>query len=100
MSLSRRSLLARGAAALVAVSGLEKLIPAAPAKAAPLIGDAIVRIRPNPAPFAAGLSGSGGLCTPILPYYDLELLNARRPVRDSLVTFNAERGGIVYGRPS
>lgn len=46
------------------------------------------------------LLASGGLCAPVTPYYDLELIaTARRPVRDSLPVFNATRGGIRFGTP-
>lgn len=46
------------------------------------------------------LIASGGLCAPVTPYYDLELIaTSRRPVRDSLPVFNATRGGIRFGTP-
>jgi outer membrane biosynthesis protein TonB len=47
------------------------------------------------------LVASGGLCAPVTPYYQLQLLaTAGRPVRASLAAFNADRGGIRYARPA
>lgn len=46
------------------------------------------------------LVASGGLCAPVTPYYDLELVaTTARPVRDSLPVFNAARGGINFAPP-
>lgn len=46
------------------------------------------------------LVASGGLCAPVTPYYDLDILaQAMRPVRDALPSFNAERGGIRFMTP-
>jgi hypothetical protein len=46
------------------------------------------------------LVAAGGLCAPVTPYYDLEMLSvADRPVRDSLPGFNADRGGIRFATP-
>lgn len=46
------------------------------------------------------LVASGGLCAPVTPYYDLEVVAvASRPVRDALPVFNATRGGIRYAPP-
>jgi len=45
---------------------------------------------------------SGGLCAPVKPYYDLVLINEnewKSPIRDSLVSFRADRGGISYDKP-
>lgn len=47
------------------------------------------------------LAASGGLCAPVTPYYGLQNLSqAERPVRGSLPSFNADRGGINAGRPA
>ncbi len=47
------------------------------------------------------LQASGGLCAPLTPYYDLaQVAVASRPVRDSLVGFRADRGGIIVGTPA
>jgi hypothetical protein len=46
------------------------------------------------------LAASGGLCAPLTPYYGVEVLgDDYRPVRDSLVGFQASRGGIVSIAP-
>jgi hypothetical protein len=47
------------------------------------------------------LTASGGLCAPVTPYYQLQMLSvADRPVRAALPAFNADRGGIRYARPA
>jgi hypothetical protein len=47
------------------------------------------------------LAASGGLCAPLTPYYDLaQVAVASRPVRDSLVGFAADRGGVIVGTPA
>lgn len=47
------------------------------------------------------LQASGGLCAPLTPYYDLQQIAvALRPVRDSLVGFTADRGGVIVGTPA
>lgn len=47
------------------------------------------------------LAASGGLCAPLTPYYDLaQVAVAARPVRDSLMGFNASRGGVIVGTPA
>lgn len=46
-------------------------------------------------------TASGVVCAPPTPYYDLmQIATARRPVRDSLVGFMADRGGVLVGRPA
>jgi hypothetical protein len=46
------------------------------------------------------LVASGGLCAPVEPYYDLQLLATEvTPVIDSLPRFGAERGGIRFMTP-
>lgn len=46
------------------------------------------------------LVASGGLCAPVEPYYDLQLLASElTPVIDSLPTFGADRGGIRFMAP-
>lgn len=43
---------------------------------------------------------SGGLCAPLTPWYNLMTFgDVCRPVRDSLPSFKAERGGIRYVTP-
>lgn len=43
---------------------------------------------------------SGGLCAPVQPYYEImTLAQASRPVRDSLASFMADRGGIRFVPP-
>ena len=43
---------------------------------------------------------SGGLCAPVQPYYEImTLAQASRPVRDSLASFQADRGGIRFVPP-
>lgn len=47
------------------------------------------------------LAASGGVCAPLTPYYDLQQIAvADRPVRDSLVGFSADRGGVIVGTPA
>lgn len=47
------------------------------------------------------LMASGGLCAPLTPYYDLaQVAVASRPVRDSLIGFDAARGGVIVGTPA
>jgi len=46
------------------------------------------------------LVASGGLCAPVEPYYDLQLLSTEAtPVIDSLPLFGADRGGIRFMAP-
>jgi hypothetical protein len=46
------------------------------------------------------LVASGGLCAPVEPYYDLQLLATEAtPVIDSLPLFGADRGGIRFMAP-
>ncbi len=46
------------------------------------------------------LVASGGICAPLTPFYDLLVISrADRPVRASLPSFLAERGGIRYATP-
>lgn len=47
------------------------------------------------------LVASGGLCAPVTPYYQLQMISvADRPVRAALPAFNADRGGIRNARPA
>ena len=49
----------------------------------------------------AALTASGGLCAPVTPYYNLQMISvAERPVRAALPAFNADRGGIRAARPA
>lgn len=49
---------------------------------------------------ANGIQAAGGLCAPLEGYYDqYTLAQAMRPVRDSLPSFNAKRGGITAVPP-
>jgi hypothetical protein len=49
---------------------------------------------------AEALTASGGLCAPVTPYYQLAFISTmQRPVRDSLVGFIADRGGIRFAPP-
>jgi hypothetical protein len=46
------------------------------------------------------LLASGGLCAPVTPYYNLQMISvAERPVRAALPGFNADRGGINAALP-
>lgn len=46
------------------------------------------------------ITAAGGLCAPVTPYYDLMICAVEdRPVRDSLVGFQATRGGITLAPP-
>jgi hypothetical protein len=46
------------------------------------------------------LTASGGICAPVTPYYQLaNVSTVQRPVRDSLVGFIADRGGIHFAPP-
>lgn len=50
---------------------------------------------------AKSLTASGGLCAPVTPYYQLQMLSmADRPVRAALPSFNADRGGLRFARPA
>lgn len=47
------------------------------------------------------ITASGGLCAPVTPYYQLANVSVpSRPVRDAMVQFNANRGGLQYARPA
>lgn len=47
------------------------------------------------------LVASGGLCAPVTPYYQLQMISqASRPVRAALPSFNADRGGIRNAQPA
>lgn len=49
---------------------------------------------------AEALTASGGICAPVTPYYELAFISTmERPVRDSLVGFVADRGGINFAPP-
>ena len=51
--------------------------------------------RPN-----GHLVAAGGVCAPVTPYYGQQFIaTLDRPVRDALVSFNADRGGIRYNPP-
>lgn len=55
------------------------------------------RRKENP----SALVASGGLCAPVTPYYQLQMLSvADRPVRSALPSFNADRGGINVAAPA
>lgn len=46
------------------------------------------------------ITASGGICAPVQPLYDyMGVGTTRRPVRDFLPSFNAERGGISWRTP-
>ena len=46
------------------------------------------------------LTASGGLCAPVTPYYEIQdISTAVRPVRDSLASFAAVRGGLNFSTP-
>lgn len=46
------------------------------------------------------LVASGGLCAPVEPYYDLQILSTEiTPVVDSMPLFGADRGGIRFMAP-
>lgn len=48
----------------------------------------------------AELTAAGGFCAPFTPRYDIcQQGDDVRPLRDSLPTFNATRGGIIYLTP-
>jgi len=47
------------------------------------------------------LVASGGLCNPVTPYYQLQIISTpMRPVQAALPAFNADRGGIRYMPPA
>jgi hypothetical protein len=49
----------------------------------------------------SAVTASGALCAPVAPYYALQQVSqAARPVRDALVTFGADRGGINAAAPA
>jgi len=46
------------------------------------------------------ITASGGLCAPLTPWYNLQTYgDVCRPIRDSLPSFKADRGGIRYVTP-
>lgn len=50
---------------------------------------------------ADALVAAGGLCAPLQPLYDVEVIGSiRRPVRDALARFAVDRGGIQYRPPT
>ena len=49
---------------------------------------------------AEALTAGGGICAPVTPYYELAFISSmERPVRDSLVGFVGDRGGINFAQP-
>lgn len=47
------------------------------------------------------LRASGGLCAPRTPYYGQATAgDAMRPVKDAMIGFNADRGGITFNPPT
>jgi hypothetical protein len=61
----------------------------------------IIRMNFNARRESGSLTASGGLCAPVTPYYNLQMLSmAARPVRAALPAFNADRGGIKAARPA
>lgn len=43
---------------------------------------------------------AGGVCAPVTPYYGQQFIAVLdRPVRDAMVAFNADRGGVRYNPP-
>ena len=74
-------------------------IPQSLAKPLPVEGlpAVVAPIKAFP-PVTGELLASGGLCTPVTPYYDLEYVSAHA-LRDALPAFRADRGGIRYKRP-
>lgn len=70
------------------------------AKIAAVVDDGVIReeLRRRA---EGSLVASGGLCAPVTPYYDLQMISvADRPVRAALPSFNASRGGIRAARPA
>lgn len=50
---------------------------------------------------ADALVAAGGLCTPLQPLYDVEVIGSQqRPVRDALARFGVDRGGIQFRPPT
>lgn len=46
------------------------------------------------------LVASGGICAPVTPYYQLaNVATVQRPVRDAMIGFIADRGGITFAPP-
>lgn len=63
-----------------------------------LVASAANGIDPEADAFA--LTASGGICAPVAPYYELaNVSTVLRPVRDALVGFIADRGGINFAPP-
>lgn len=90
----RRGFLRRlGLAALVVVSPLARVAVRTPSTAAVTMPELPTGVFLNGWRNArrSDLSASDGLCTPLPPYYDLELIRERRPVRDSLPGFHFVR---------
>jgi len=51
--------------------------------------------RPN-----GNIVAAGGVCAPVTPYYGQQFIaTLDRPVRDAIVAFNADRGGIRFNPP-
>ncbi len=49
---------------------------------------------------AEAITAAGGFCAPLQPYYGVEVIgDTDRPVRDALVTFQANRGGVITMPP-
>jgi hypothetical protein len=52
-------------------------------------------------PYDQSLVAAGGLCNPVTPYYNLQMLSTpMRPVQAALPSFNADRGGIIFVQPA
>jgi hypothetical protein len=59
------------------------------------------RVRDASRKEGKALVASGGLCAPVTPYYQLQMISmADRPVRGSLPAFAADRGGIRFATPA
>ena len=63
--------------------------------------DALVNMRKIDAVTSpAAITASGGFCAPLTPYYALQTFgDTGRPVRDSLASYKADRGGIRFVAP-
>jgi hypothetical protein len=91
-------MLRRGSTALANMERVEGVVDDARSRHARDNAKDLVTLRSGPA--GANALTAAGLCAPLETLYDIRVIgDTDRPIRDALVRFGAERGGIQY-RPA